>query len=166
MDRADDRSSSAEPDDLRAAAEAHLRRVVVGAGRLTLTLADGREIEASFAPRSPLARREVLVPPAADPARVEPMRADTRLALLLAIARARRWAARLQAEPETPLAALAEEAGITLRYLRMLLPLAYLDPAILRAVLDRRVPDGFGVARFAAELPVLPADQRRWVGID
>jgi hypothetical protein len=163
--RDDDRSNAAAPLDPHALIATHLQRVVVGQGKLVLTLADGRSVEAPFTPRPPLPHREVLVPPDADPGRVEPMRADARLALLLAIARARRWAARLEAAPETPLGALAAEAGITPRYLRMLLPLAYLDPGILQAVLDRRVPDGFGVARFAAELPVLPADQRRWIGL-
>ena len=59
---------------------------------------------------------------------------QTREALLRAIARARLCAEALSRGGEADLAAMAEREGLSERYLRVQLPLAFLSPKVVEAI--------------------------------
>jgi hypothetical protein len=75
-----------------------------------------------------------------------PMRADTRLTLLVAIAKARAWADALMTGRIGDVDEIARAENRTPRYVRMLLPLAFVAPDIVQAVLDQK-SEGVGDVR-------------------
>ena len=85
---------------------------------------------------------------------LEPMRADARMTLLVAIAKARAWADAMISGRIRDLDKTALAEGRTSRQVRMMLPLAFITPDVIEAVLEHRLAGGFGVARFMAELPM------------
>lgn len=74
------------------------------------------------------------------------MGATERLRLLRAIAMARLWVDELIAGAVPDLAALATREGKSERSVRMTLLLAFLDPALVKAATQGRLPRGHGVA--------------------
>ena len=95
----------------------------------------------------------------------KPMCAATRITLLAAIAKARAWAEALICGRIEDLTAIAKAENRSERQIRSLLALAFVAPDIIAAALDHRLPEGFGVSRFEAELPVDWVDQRTWIGL-
>jgi hypothetical protein len=79
--------------------------------------------------RSRAAVRQVTSPPSR-----RAISAHTRETLLRAIARARLCAEALARGGETELAAMAEREGLSERYLRVQLPLAFLSPKVVEAI--------------------------------
>ena len=73
---------------------------------------------------------------------------------------------RLLENPNTSLAALAREEGVHRTYLSRLIPLAYLAPDIVAAVLDGRQPLGLNTKRLTAglDLPIDWQQQRALLG--
>ena len=75
-----------------------------------------------------------------------PIRAETRARLLLGIAKARRWLDDLVAGRVTSTNDIANREGCSERSVRTNLNLAFLPPALVRAVIDGTAPDGVGIA--------------------
>jgi site-specific DNA recombinase len=99
-------------------------------------------------PRARVRREVVSAGTSADP--VKPMRSDTRETLLAAMAKARRWCAELSASPDASFAAIASREGYGERYVRSILPLAFLAPEVITAAVEGRLPESCGVSRLVA----------------
>jgi len=89
-------------------------------------------------------------------------------ALLKAVARGHRWFDDLVCGRAASLAEIAERAGVTARYVRRLLRLAFLAPAIIEVIIEGRQPAEL-TAQTLLTRSALPPDwgaQKRVLGID
>ena len=86
-------------------------------------------------------------------------------ALIKAVAKAHRWNQELLAGKVRSIRALARDAGVTNRYVRKLLPMAFLAPDIVDAILDGRQPRDLSLESLVnTSIPRRWADQRRQFG--
>lgn len=83
---------------------------------------------------------------------------------LTAIANGFHWQAMLENGTYRNLLELAKAKGIDPAYVRKVVNLAYLDPFIIRKLLDARQPSGFTIYREFGRLPIAWDEQRRWFG--
>ena len=60
---------------------------------------------------------------------------------------------------------ISAREGCTERYVRLILPLAFLAPKVVKAALDGRLPDTYGVSRLAANPPTNWDEQKRSLGL-
>jgi site-specific DNA recombinase len=90
--------------------------------------------------------RDVIVPEGSSQAEARPIRADSRLKLVTAIARARQWLGEIEAGTAT-IEAIATREACSTRHVHMTISLAFLAPSLVKAVVDGRLPSGIGVAR-------------------
>ena len=143
-----------------------LAHVTIRPGLLELTLTDEDHpgIQVSWSQPSSSRRREIIVPPGTDRTGLRPMKVEDRSRILKAIATARSWNADLHASRLSGTNALATREDLTERSVRMTLSLAHLSPAIIRAIVDGRLPRGIGTARLA-DLPASWAEQNRELGL-
>jgi hypothetical protein len=86
-------------------------------------------------------RRDIILPETSD-GPIRPIRVDEQVRLLKAIALARRWLDELVAGTVADVSGLARREKRTERSIRMMLSLAFLDPAIIKAAVDGRLPRG------------------------
>jgi site-specific DNA recombinase len=89
-------------------------------------------------------------------------------ALLKALARAHRWFHELVCGRATSPAEIAARAGVTARYVRRLLRLAFLAPDIVEAIAEGRQPAELTAQRLLTRT-ILPAEwaaQKEALGID
>jgi site-specific DNA recombinase len=89
-------------------------------------------------------------------------------ALLKAVARGHRWFHDLACGRAPSLTEIAARAGVTARYVRRLLSLAFLAPAIIEAVVEGRQPREL-TAQTLLERTALPLDwttQKRMLGFE
>lgn len=108
-------------------------------------------------------RRDIILPETSD-GPIRPIRVDEQARLLKAIALARRWLDELVAGTVADVSGLAKREKRTERSIRMMLSLAFLDPAIIKAAMDGRLPRGHGVSRLV-DLPMAFADQWSALGL-
>jgi site-specific DNA recombinase len=80
---------------------------------------------------------------------------------LTAIATARQWVDELAHGRAATLAVIARREGIIERHVRLLLPLAFVSPRILSALLDGTAPANLTVTTLARALPWSWAEQER-----
>ncbi len=80
--------------------------------------------------------------------------AHTREALLRAIARARLCAEALSRGGEADLAAMAEREGLSERYLRVQLPLAFLSPKVVEAIASGTISADVTLTRLWSAQPL------------
>jgi len=92
------------------------------------------------------------------------MGAAERTRLLRAIATARSWLDELIAGAVPDFACLAAREGKSERSVRMTLSLAFLDPALIKAAAQGRLPRGHGVSRLVDPPPRFE-DQWRSLGL-
>ena len=92
------------------------------------------------------------------------MGATERVRLLRGIAMARLWVEGLIAGAVRDLATLAMREGKSERSVRMTLSLAFLDPALIKAAAQGRLPRGLGVSRLV-DPPLSFEDQWRALGL-
>jgi site-specific DNA recombinase len=90
-----------------------------------------------------------------------PMKPSRRDALLTAIATARQWVDDLAHGRAATLAVIARREGIIERHVRLLLPLAFVSPRILSALLDGTAPANLTATTLARALPWSWAEQER-----
>jgi site-specific DNA recombinase len=90
-----------------------------------------------------------------------PMKPSRRDALLTAIATARQWVDALAHGRDATLAVIARREGIIERHVRLLLPLAFVSPRILSALLDGTAPAILTATTLARALPRSWAEQER-----
>jgi len=108
-----------------------------------------------FVPWSPAPvsrRREITLPAGLDRANQCPIRAESRARLVEGIAKARLWLNELMEGRVTDTKEIADREGCSERSIRMILSLAFLTPAIVRAALDGTLAKGHGVSTLL-ELP-------------
>ena len=108
-------------------------------------------------------QREILEPIDAS-GRTLPLAADERNRLLRTMALARKWVDELIAGVIADTAALAARENKSERSIRMTFSLAFLDPALIKAAVENRLPRGYGVSRLA-DLPSGFEDQWRALGL-
>jgi hypothetical protein len=114
---------------------------------------------------SPVRRRDIILPEtSAITSRIRPIRMEERARLLKAIGVARRWLDELIEGTVTDVAAIAARDQKTERSVRMTLSLAFLDPTIAKAIVEGKLPRGYGVSRLT-DLPPAFADQWTALGI-
>jgi hypothetical protein len=91
-------------------------------------------------------RREVITPASAG-ADVRPIRSETRVALVAAIARGRRWLAELVTGVVTDVEQIAARDTCSVRQVNMTISLAFLSPKLVQAAIEGRLLRGIGIAR-------------------
>jgi site-specific DNA recombinase len=110
------------------------------------------------------------VPPAVKgiihvPAHNTPMKPARREGLLNAIAMARSWLDEFTNGHLSSVAALARREGKAERHIRLLLPLAFLSPRIVSALLDGTAPADLTITALARALPWSWAEQEQRLGL-
>ncbi|HYA79611.1 MAG TPA: recombinase family protein, partial [Methylocystis sp.] len=148
----------------------YLERVVVHPDRLEIVRrkagddeCPSRTLVVPWTKPSQTRRREILQPEGADAEGVR-MGAAERTRLLRAIATARSWLDELIAGAVPDFACLAAREGKSERSVRMTLSLAFLDPALIKAAAQGRLPRGHGVSRLVDPPPRFE-DQWRSLGL-
>ncbi len=99
------------------------------------------------------------------PAHNTPMKPSRRESLLMAIAQARSWVDELANGRLGSFAALARREGKAERHIRLLLPLAFLSPRIVSALLDGTAPADLTITALARALPWSWAEQEQRLGL-
>jgi len=87
------------------------------------------------------------------------MRIEARRAFVAAYGKARCWIDRLAADEAVSIATIATDEQRTERSIRQTLSLAFLDPALVEAAMEGKLPRGFGLKRLM-DLP--PAWPEQW----
>ncbi len=108
--------------------------------------------------------REILIPNGGNRSDLRPIRADTRIKLVRAIARGRRWLLEIQSGAVANVQDLAAREECSKRHVNMTLSLAFLAPSLVKAAVEGRLPHGIGVARML-ELPPGWARQYEILGL-
>jgi hypothetical protein len=89
------------------------------------------------------------------------MQPSRREALLIAIAKARKWVDDLAHGRTASFAAIARREGKVERHVQLLAPLAFLSPRIVSALLDGTAPADLTLTALARALPYSWAEQER-----
>jgi site-specific DNA recombinase len=108
--------------------------------------------------------RGILTPNRGKRCDLRPIRADTRIKLVRAIARGRRWLLEIQSGAVANVQDLAAREKCSKRHVNMTLSLAFLAPSLVKAAVEGRLPHGIGVARML-ELPPGWARQYEILGL-
>jgi hypothetical protein len=124
-----------------------------------------RRLTVPWSPPPGRVARTVVAPPSDAAAPLIPMRAGTRETLLVAIAKARQWSCELSSHQVTSFGIISAREGCTERYVRSILPLAFLAPEVVKAALDGRLPDTYGASRLAANSPLSWDEQKQVLGL-
>jgi site-specific DNA recombinase len=107
--------------------------------------------------------RDVIIPDGASQAEARPIRSDTRVKLVIAIARARQWLSEIEAGTVT-VGGIAAREACSKRHVHMTISLAFLAPSLVKAAVDGRLPRGIGVARLF-DAPVAWSRQHQMLGL-
>jgi site-specific DNA recombinase len=99
------------------------------------------------------------------PAHNTPMKPARREGLLMAIAKARSWLHEFSNARLSSFAVLARREGKAERHIRLLLPLAFLSPRIVSAVLDGTAPADLTMTALVCALPWSWPEQERRLGL-
>ena len=134
---------TAYPDDTeldaRALIEARVARVVVRAGSILVQPSADEAIEIAWSPPAPSGRREILVANGVTH-QDGGIKAEARTVLLRSIALGRRWLDEVLGGATVDEIAARERC--TQRHVMNTIPLAFLAPEIVRAVIEARLPRG------------------------
>lgn len=88
-----------------------------------------------------------------------------RVRLIQAIVKARAWLDDLVTGRVDGIDALAAREGKSSRNIRMMIQLAFLDPKIVEAVVDGRLPESIGATEIVRDLPMVWHEQRQLLGV-
>jgi len=148
-----------------------LDKITVGQTRLDIRWNDPRATDGStesisvpWSPTPTRKQREIIQGEGATQAKLRPMRLEARRAFATAYGKARASLDRLVAEPALTIAELATGEDRSERSIRQTLSLAFLDPALVEAAIEGRLPRGFGLKRLM-DLPPVWADQWAALGL-
>ena len=108
-------------------------------------------------------RREVIPLEGTSPAASRPIRADSGIKLVTAIARGRQWLSEIESGSAT-IDSLATREGCSKRHVPMTISLAFLAPSLVKAAVEGRLPRGIGVARLF-DAPVAWSRQHQMLGL-
>jgi site-specific DNA recombinase len=92
-----------------------------------------------------------------------PIRFESRVLLIAAIARGRRWLDELTSDTSATIESIADRAACSPRKVNMTITLAFLAPGLVTAAIDGSTPRGMGVTRLS-ELPAEWSRQYRVLG--
>ena len=179
--------------DTREFIRAHVARVEVRAGALSITLnnpsadpalpdsagplpdldghaplddqhASSKVLTAPWT-KPPSKRRRDIIPPVetTEPA-ARPIRAEARARLVAAIARGRLWLSQLESGTLRSVTEIAMREDCSPRHVNMMISLAFLAPSLVRAAAEGRLPRGIGLARLI-DAPVHWDEQHRMLGL-
>ena len=115
-----------------------------------------------WTPPSAAAEKGIAHEPGTKPA----MKPETRDVLLRAIAKARRWVEDLRLGRVASFAQLAERECHGEDNVRLLAPLAFLSPRIIRAIVDGTAPAELLLRRLVKKLPYSWAKQEQRIGLE
>ena len=107
--------------------------------------------------------RDVIAPEGASRTQVLPIRSDTRVKLVTAIARGRAWLSEIEAGTVT-IDGIAAREACSKRHVNMTISLAFLAPSLVKAAAEGRLPRGIGVARLF-DAPVAWSRQHQMLGL-
>jgi site-specific DNA recombinase len=107
--------------------------------------------------------RDVIAPEGASRTQVHPIRSDTRVKLVTAIARGRQWLSEIEAGTVT-IDGIAAREACSKRHVNMTITLAFLAPSLVKAAVEGRLPHGIGVARLF-DAPVGWSRQHQMLGL-
>jgi hypothetical protein len=151
----------------REVVQQRILKVIVACNLITIKLSNDAEskdvvpmVKVPFAPH--LRPRKGI---ARTPSNTRTIDDQTRTVLLTAIARSRSWIDKLISTNGTTLADIAASEKLVERHVRFLVPLAYLSPRIVEAILDGRAPADLTVSRLARDLPLSWTAQERTLAI-
>jgi site-specific DNA recombinase len=155
----------------RAASQTDIRnlidRVVIGRATIRIQLSEvaeendsARILTLPWTRPSPYRKREIIQGANDAKTYCRPMPANSRATLIEALHDAHRWLDELLSDPRHTLELLASREGKSERSIRMTLSLAFLAPEIVKAVVEGRLPRGFGLKRLV-DLPMAWPDQWR-----
>jgi site-specific DNA recombinase len=140
-----------------------LDKITIGQADLSIRWTDTRAAEATtrsisvpWSPTRTRRQREILQGDGAIRSDPRPMRIEARRAIIAAYGKARSWLDQLVADPAISIATLASDEGRTERSIRQTLSLAFLDPAIVKAAIERTLPRGLGLTRLMDLPPIWP----------
>ena len=163
------RDETAEPGACEEIIRAGIERVVVGKTILTIRWRDiaspdspALDLSVPWSPTLTRTRREILQGDGASDSKIRPMRTEARRAFAAAYAKARSWLERLADDATTTINDLATIERRTERSIRQTLSLAFLDPDLVEAAIEGRLPRGFGLKRLM-DLP--PAWPEQWTAV-
>jgi site-specific DNA recombinase len=108
-------------------------------------------------------RRDVIAPEGPSRTQVLPIRSDTRVKLVGAIARGRQWLSEIEAGTAT-IDGIATREACSKRHVNMTISLAFLAPSLVKAAAEGRLPHGIGVARLF-DAPVAWSRQHQMLGL-
>jgi site-specific DNA recombinase len=91
-------------------------------------------------------RREILLPASAQ-LDMRPIRSETRVALVTAIARGRYWLDELITGAAIDVEQIATREKCSVRQVNLTISLAFLSPTLVKAAVEGRLPRGIGIAR-------------------
>jgi site-specific DNA recombinase len=100
-----------------------------------------------------------------EPSENPTMKPESREALLIAIAKARKWIDDIRLGRFASFAEIAEREALGERHIRLLAPLAFLSPRIIAAIADGSAPADLTVTGLAKALPYSWAEQERRIGL-
>ncbi len=143
--------------------DARVDRIIVTPKHLAVMLLDeedaiGPKITIPFTPAGPT--RKGITHTAASTGTIDE---TTRLTLLTAIARSKRWIEEIMTGAECDFHGIAAREGFAERHVRLLAPLAFLSPRIVEAIAASSAPSGMTVTGLARDLPLVWQAQKRRV---
>ncbi len=102
-------------------------------------------------------RKLIIAPDGSAPTTAKPERDET---MIKALVKAHRWRRRIESGKAKSITDLAAHEGVTDAYVCRILPLAWLAPEIVEAVLDGRQPEGLTLAGLLRGMPLAWEEQR------
>jgi site-specific DNA recombinase len=164
-------SPAVRPSGYDATLRAAIERVVMSRTTIEIELAEGmasddqnRILIIPWTPPSPHRRREIIQGEGDRPSATRPMRSEARGILTDALRDAHHWLDELTTSPNLNIESLAAREGKTERWIRRTISLAFLCPALVKAVIDGRLPRGFGIKRLM-DLPMAWPEQWSALGL-
>ena len=102
-------------------------------------------------------RKLIMMPEGAAVPAPKPRRDET---LINALDRAHRWRRQIESGKAKSITDLAENEGVTVAFVCLLLPLTCLAPDLVEAILDGRQPKGLRLAELLGNGPIVWEEQR------
>jgi site-specific DNA recombinase len=89
----------------------------------------------------------------------------TRDAILIAIAKAKKWIDDLATGEIASFEEIADQEGKVVRHIRFLAPLAFVSPKVIKAIMQSNVPADLTISSLARNLPHNWSEQERQLGL-
>jgi len=102
-------------------------------------------------------RKLIIAPDGSAPPTAKPERDET---MIKALVKAHRWRRRIESGKAKSITDLAAQEGVTDAYVCRILPLTWLAPEIVEAILDGRQPEGLTLAGLLRGMPLAWEEQR------